>query len=74
MTVQELIDQLSGLPRDMRIIMGSDDEGNDFVNPYSPDVSWCIEDDSVRCGYRPVHDSDVGTEYDEDDLVRMVVM
>ena len=73
MKVSELIELLSEFDGDLEVIMGSDDEGNDFVEPYAPSLDWCVEDDT-RCGYRPVHEDDVGTEYDEDELVRMVVM
>lgn len=73
MTVIELIEALQEFPADAEIIMGSDDEGNDFVTPYFPSYDWCVEDDT-RCGYRPVASEDVGTEYDEDELVKMVVM
>ena len=73
MTVQELIDYLSELPRELEIIVGSDDEGNDFIHPYRPSEYWCFDDDTT-CGYRPVAEEDVGTEYNVDDLVKMVVM
>lgn len=73
MKVSELIKSLSEFDGDLEIIMGSDDEGNDFVVPYHPSLDWCVEDDT-RCGYRPVALEDVGTEYDEEDLVQMVVM
>lgn len=72
MTVQELIDALSELPRDLKVIIGSDEEGNDFVDPFFPDESWAVEDDT-RCGLRPIHPDDVA-EYDEDDLVKVVAM
>lgn len=74
MKVSELIEALSEFPGDAEIIMGSDDEGNDFVTPYFPSYDWCVEDDT-RCGYRPVAESDVNDgEYDEDELVKMVIM
>jgi hypothetical protein len=74
MTVRELIEHLSKLDGDLPVIMGSDDEGNDFIEPYTPSESWAVEDDSMRCGLYPVHPDDVGTEYDEAELVRVVVM
>lgn len=74
MLVEDLKKALENLPDDMEIIVGSDDEGNDFdVLSYLPTVSWCVEDDT-RCGWRPVADEDVDTEYDKEDLVQMVVM
>lgn len=73
MKVAELIEALQEFPGDAEIIAGSDEEGNDYVTPYFPSYDWCVEDDT-RCGYRPVHPDDVGTEYDEDELVKMVVM
>lgn len=75
MTVAELIKALSKLPADAQIILGSDDEGNDFVEPYFPRESWCVEDEGYRCGYYPVDDEDVESgEYEDYELVKMVVM
>ena len=74
MKVKELIDYLSEFDGELEVIAGSDDEGNDFVVPYAPSLDWCVEDDDTRCGYRPVHPSDVGSEYDIVDLVQKVVM
>jgi hypothetical protein len=73
MRVKEMIEYLSEFDGELEMIAGSDDEGNDFVVPYAPSLSWCVEDET-RCGYRPVHDDDVGTEYEVDELVRMVVL
>lgn len=73
MRVYELVRALQEFPDDAEVIVGSDEEGNDFITPYFPSHDWCVEDDT-RCGYRPVHEDDVGTEYDESDLVKMVVM
>lgn len=73
MKVSELIEALKEFDPELEIIAGSDDEGNDFITPYFPSLDWCTEDDT-RCGYRPVHESDVGTEYDIEDLVQKVVM
>lgn len=74
MKVSELIEALQELPGDAYVITGSDEEGNDFVTPYSPSYDWCVEDDTT-CGYRPVHPSDVENgEYNKADLVKMVVM
>ena len=74
MNVGELKAHLADLPDDMDIIYGSDDEGNDFLDLYySPVIQWCVEDDT-RCGFRPVADEDVDTEYDRSELVQKVVM
>lgn len=74
MLVEDLKKALRDLPDDMEVIVASDDEGNDFDTPYFPSVAWCAEDDETRCGWRPVADEDVDTEYDKEDLVQMVVM
>lgn len=74
MTVEELIAHLLKLPPDMDIIVASDEEGNDWDDLYyAPSVSWCVEDDT-RCGLRPVHPDDIGTEYEQDELVQRVVL
>lgn len=74
MTVQELIDYLSELPRDLEVIVGSDEEGNDFISPYRPTVSWCLEDEACRCGFSPVAEEDIDVEYYLGELVQKVVM
>lgn len=74
MKVSELIEHLQQFDGDLEVIAGSDDEGNDYIEPYFPTLSWCVEDDSFRAGFYPVHPDDVGTEYDEDELVQKVVM
>lgn len=74
MTVAELIEALSQFPGDMRVIAGTDDEGNDFIDPWTPGLSWCAENDTSS-GWRPVHEDDIANgEYDTDELVQMVVM
>lgn len=74
MKVSELIEALGQFDGDLEVIMGSDDEGNDYISPYYPAESWAIEDDGYRCGYAPVHDDDVDDEYDRDDLIKVVLM
>jgi hypothetical protein len=73
MTVDELKEYLNLLPGDLQIIVGSDDEGNDFVDLFTPAVMYCTEADNSS-GWVPVHEDDVGTEYHVDDLVKKVVM
>lgn len=73
MKVSELIQYLSEFNGELEIIMGSDDEGNDFITPYRPSLSWCAEDDT-RCGLRPVADEDINEYYDQDELVQRVVL
>ena len=74
MKVKELIEALQEFPDDAEIIMGSDDEGNDYIEPYRPRLYDCVEDDT-RCGYRPVDEDDVADgEYEGYELVKMVVM
>lgn len=73
MLVKELIAALSELDGDLQIIMGSDDEGNDFINPYFPSESWAVKDDGYRCGLYPM-DEDDAMEYDEEDRVKVVIM
>lgn len=75
MTVAELIAALSEFPGDMRVIAGSDEEGNDFIDPYTPQVSWFAPDTGYRCGYYLVDEDDVADgEYEGVELVKMVLM
>lgn len=74
MNVTLLIEALQKLPGDAEVIVGSDDEGNDFVHPYYPSLQWCVEDDT-RCGWRPVADEDIEDgEYEVEDLEQKVVL
>lgn len=72
MKVSELIEALQQFDGDLEIIMGSDEEGNDFITPYFPSESWAVESDSYRCGKYPIHDDDY-SEY-EDEAFKVVVM
>lgn len=75
MKVSELIEALQEFDGDLEVIAGSDEEGNDFNDLYYPSLNWCAPDDSMRCGWNPLHPSDVGTEYDiEDDQLEQKVV
>lgn len=74
MKVKELIEALQEFDGELEIIAGTDEEGNDYQTPYFPVLAWCVEDDGYRCGFYPVVDSDVGTEYEQYELVRKVVL
>lgn len=72
MKVRELIEALQEFDGELEIIAGTDEEGNDYQNLYFPQETWAAEDDSYRCGLYPVHPDDM-SEYDEDELVKVVV-
>lgn len=72
MTVSDLIEALQRLPGDLEVIVGVDDEGNDYCDLYQPSVSWCTPD-TTSCEWRPIHDDDL-EEYQEYELRQMVVM
>jgi hypothetical protein len=69
------MESLKDLPGDMDIIIGTDEEGNDFQNLYyHPSVQWCVKD-NTRCGLMPVDELDVESgEYELDELVQRVVI
>ena len=75
MKVKEFIKALQEFDPELEIVVGSDDEGNDWLNPYAPNLAWAVEDEDMRCGWRPVDDMDVEDgEYDGLELKRLVAM
>lgn len=62
--IDELIKRGNG---DLEVLSSSDSEGNSFNSVYELSISHCYEDE-------PVHPDDIGTEYDEEDLVEKVVI
>jgi hypothetical protein len=71
LTVNELKAELEKLIEngkgDMDILASKDAEGNGFNNLDEVTVDHCYDDE-------PVHPDDIGTEYDEEDLVEKVVI
>lgn len=62
--VDELIEDGHG---ELDVIMSKDAEGNGFSSLYELFISHCYDNE-------PIHPNDIGTEYDEEDIERKIVM
>lgn len=76
MKKSEVIAKLEAIPGDPEVWVSSDEEGNSFDT-----VGWVQEEKmfGIKQGYdrydtSPVAKEDIGTEYDEDDLVTVVMI
>lgn len=53
------------------VYLSSDEEGNSYREANIDGISWFCSDDGWGCEVAP---EDVGTEYDEDELERAVIV
>lgn len=71
MNVKELKEKLADFPDEMRVILSIDEEGNGFHDLAVAQVTHCgVEGHEIWA----VADEDVGTEYDEADLTKMLIL
>lgn len=73
LTVGQLKEQLDKYPTDMKVYLPSDEEGNSYNVLYELTESWFMEGDNAY-DRTAVHPNDVGTEYEEEHLIKVVLL